>query len=247
MPSWIGLCLQDLRSPFLQIISNLHDHAIVVMFIVIFLISYIIICLSLNSFFYKFLSEGTFIETIWSMVPAFLLGFLIIPSMSCLYGLEDFKYSHFTFKVVAHQWYWTYIVPFFKNLFFSFGGRKFYYHEYDSIIDSPSLESEFPRLLGCNSLLFIPEGASTRLLVTSSDVIHAFAVPSLGVKVDAVPGRTNQIFIIPSRIGFFFGQCSEICGSNHSFIPIIIKITTYWEYLDVTLEFVYDYLEDNLS
>jgi len=117
------------------------------------------------------------------------------------------------------------VSPFFKNLrFISSENKILSYFEYDSIMEEFSILIDRPRLLNCSSSLFLPINTTSRLLITSTDVIHSFALPSLGLKVDALPGRINQLFSNPSRVGVFFGQCSEICGSNHSFMPIILKV-----------------------
>ena len=112
------------------------------------------------------------------------------------------------------------MVPLFKNFSYKVGGELYSGYEYDSIMEREG----FPRLLTCSRDLVVPVGVTSRLLVSSTDVIHAFAVPALGLKVDALPGRINQLFMNPSRLGLFFGQCSEICGSNHSFMPISLKV-----------------------
>ncbi|PIM97018.1 Cytochrome-c oxidase [Handroanthus impetiginosus] len=111
------------------------------------------------------------------------------------------------------------------------------------------LDSNFPRLLGCSSSLTIPLGFTSRFLVSSTDVIHSFSMPSLALKVDALPGRINQIFSLPVMGGVFFGQCSEICGSNHSFIPIILKVVDYDLYSRYsTISLLNDVLEvDNVN
>lgn len=148
-------------------------------------------------------------------MPAFLLVVLVFPSMQVLYIVEDVKSPSFTFKVVAHQWYWTYISSFFRSLAFSS----------DSVVTVNT-----PRVLSCRSRLYIPVNSVSRFLISSSDVIHSFSVPSMGLKVDALPGRINQIFSNPSRVGLFFGQCSEICGSNHSFMPISLNVVGFLDY-----------------
>lgn len=247
MPRWLALGFQDIASPSIGELSNLHDHVITIIFRVIVLITYIIVYIIINTKFYKFLSEGTFIETIWSMVPAFLLVVLVIPSIKVLYIMEDIKSPSLTFKIIAHQWYWTYVVPFYNNVYYSLGGNKYDYHEYDSVMDSYSLDSDYPRLLGCSEDLFMPVNTTSRLLISSTDVIHSFAVPSLGLKVDALPGRINQLFSNPSRVGSFFGQCSEICGSNHSFIPIRVKVCRFENYDKITQTYLLDLISEEIS
>lgn len=227
MPSWISMSFQDANGPFLSYLSFLHDHVIIVMLMVIVFIFYLLCYLLFNKSFYKFFSEGTFIETIWSVVPAILLIILVLPSMQVLYIIEDIKTPSFTFKVIAHQWYWTYVTPLLNNLSYSLDNSFFRSFDYDSMID---LDSNFPRLLGCSSSLTVPLGFTSRFLVSSTDVIHSFSLPRLALKVDALPGRINQIFSLPIISGVFFGQCSEICGSNHSFMPIMLKIVDYDTY-----------------
>lgn len=230
MPSWLSLGFQDSSSPGMGELSILHDYVITIMLRVIILISYIMCYLIFNSKYYKFLSEGTFIETVWSMVPAFLLVILVLPSIKVLYMVEDVKAPSLTFKIIAHQWYWSYVVPFYKN--FSFLNFSFFSnsYEFDSLLEDFSFFQASPRLLSCSSDLLVPVNTSTRLMVTSTDVIHSFAVPSLGLKVDAIPGRVNQLFVNPSRLGWFYGQCSEICGSNHTFMPISLKVVRLGDY-----------------
>jgi heme/copper-type cytochrome/quinol oxidase subunit 2 len=177
-------------------------------------------------------------------VPAFLLIILVLPSISVLYIVEDVKSPVFSFKIVAHQWYWRYIVPLFKNFFYGLKHNNFLNYEFDSILDLENLYS--PRLMGCSSDLFIPLNSTSRLLITSTDVIHSFSLPSIGLKVDAMPGRINQLFCTPVRLGVFFGQCSEICGSNHSFMPIRVKICRLEEYNKVRKLYFFDVLEDSL-
>lgn len=123
----------------------------------------------------------------------------------------------------------------------------FSFYEFDSILEEYRENLNFPRLLGCSSDFFIPVGCTSRLLVTSTDVIHSFALPSLGLKVDALPGRVNQLFSNPSRVGSFFGQCSEICGSNHSFMPIRLKVCSVNDFDSVSKSYLLDLLNDTLG
>jgi len=247
MPRWLALNFQDSRSSRMGELSCLHDHVMTIMFSVTILITYIIFYLLFNTKYYKFLSEGTFIETIWSMVPAFLLVILVLPSMKVLYMIEDIKSPVLTFKIVAHQWYWRYVVPLFKNFSYQLEGVNSGTYEFDSILEEYRDSSDFPRLLGCSSDFYIPVNTTSRLLITSTDVIHSFALPSLGLKVDALPGRINQLFSNPSRVGGFFGQCSEICGSNHSFIPIRVKICGLSDFDLVRKTYLLDIVSDSLG
>lgn len=235
MPTWIGLGFQDSRCFLIRELVYLHDHIIVIMSIVLIVVFYLFFLIFFFSSYYKFLSEGTIIEVVWSVIPAFLLILLVFPSVKVLYLMEDIKSPVFRVKVVAHQWYWTYIVPFYMNLGLRLDGGLRFGYEYDSIMENIDSREDFvnPRLLGCRNELYFSEGVVTRLLIRSADVIHCFALPRLGLKVDALPGRINQLFVNPRRLGVFYGECSEICGSNHSFIPILVKVCEYEDYLSV--------------
>lgn len=245
MPRWFSLSFQDCRSFRMMELIRFHDHAIMVMIGIIVLISYIMFYLIFSKAYYKNLSEGTIIETVWSIVPAFLLIILVLPSMKVLYLIEDVKNPSLRFKIVAHQWYWTYVSPLYKNFFFVNNDEVFRHYEFDSMIRQE--EEVSPRLLICREELVVPLGIFSRLLISSTDVIHSFAVPSLGLKVDALPGRINQLFVKPERLGVFYGQCSEICGSNHSFMPIIIKVVTLENYDLYSKTLLLEIIEDKFG
>lgn len=165
--------------------------------------------------FNKFIIEGQEIETIWTVLPAILLIFIALPSLKTLYLIEDTKTPRITIKVSGHQWYWSY--------------------EYTSLniteTENFMERSKILRLLKTRELLYLPVNILIRSLITSADVIHSWTVPSLGVKVDALPGRLNQLFLFSKRIGLYTGQCSEICGTNHSFIPILVAISSPKEFI----------------
>ena len=147
---------------------------------------------------------------------AFTLLFLAFPSLRLLYLMDEVSQPSVTVKTIGHQWYWRYEYRDFLNL------------EFDSyIIPTNDLDEGQFRLLEVDNRVVLPIGAEIRILVTSADVIHAWTIPSLGVKVDAIPGRLNQIGFISNRPGVFYGQCSEICGSNHRFIPIRVEFVNH--------------------
>ena len=150
--------------------------------------------------------EGQEIETIWTILPSLLLVFIALPSLKNLYLIEDNKIPSITIKITGHQWYWSYEYSTI-NL-----------REIERFIDN----SNILRLIKTSEILHLPVNTLIRSLISSADVIHSWTVPSIGIKVDALPGRLNQIFLLSKRIGLFTGQCSEICGTNHSFMPIIV-------------------------
>lgn len=159
------------------------------------------------------LFEGQIIELIWTIIPALILVFIALPSLRALYLLDEVKTPAITIKTVGHQWYWSYEYSDFPNI------------EFDSyIIPSNELKANELRLLEVDNRTVIPYNTQIRLLVSAADVIHSWTIPSIGIKVDALPGRLNQLSIFSLRPGILYGQCSEICGANHSFIPIVLEV-----------------------
>lgn len=190
--------------------------------ILIFIISfvgYIIVRIVWNSYISINLLERQIIECIWTIIPAVILIQIAIPSLLLLYMLDESIDSTLTLKVLGHQWYWRYEYTDFWSV------SNTTQVEFDSyIVPSNELESSIFRLLDVDNRTIVPFNVHIRILITSADVLHAWTVPSLGVKADAVPGRLNQVKFIGQRPGVFFGQCSEICGANHRFIPIVMEI-----------------------
>lgn len=172
------------------------------------------------------------LEIIWTIIPAVILIFVAIPSFSLLYSMDEIVEPLLTIKVIGHQWYWSYefLDP---NILF-----KLYYKNsadetanvdldvtcaFDSyMVADDDLVDTSKRLLEVDNKLYLPIETNIRVLVTSADVLHCWAVPSLGVKLDACPGRLNQTALYMKRPGTFYGQCSEICGINHAFMPIAV-------------------------
>uniref|UniRef100_UPI00315DAA5E cytochrome c oxidase subunit II n=1 Tax=Allonothrus sinicus TaxID=3138099 RepID=UPI00315DAA5E len=215
MPTWMSISFQDSTSPTMEQLLFFHDHSMIVLILIIVMTLHLLGSIIINKTFHKFMMEGQEIETIWTILPAVLLLFIALPSMKTLYLMEDTKSPSMTIKVNGHQWYWSYEYSSFK----------------DSEVDMFMENSNTYRLLKTSDIVYIPILASTRALITSSDVIHAWTVPSMGVKVDALPGRLNQTFISSKRLGLFSGQCSEICGMNHSFMPIMLQSVSVKEFI----------------
>jgi len=211
----MSVSFQDRISPSIEHILFFHDHAIVILILITILTIHLVISLIKNNKFNKFIMEGQEIETIWTILPALLLIFIALPSLKTLYLIEDTKNPSITIKVTGHQWYWSYEYTSLNIL------------ETENFIEN----SRLIRLLKTRELLNLPVNTSIRSLITSADVIHSWAIPSIGTKVDALPGRLNQIFLMSKRLGLYTGQCSEICGTNHSFIPILVKISSPKEFI----------------
>jgi len=160
-------------------------------------------------------SVSVTIEVIWTVIPMFILGILALPSLKILYFLEE-RNPIFTFKALGHQWYWSYEAGELEST-----GRGVRFNSY--MVNS----KEGYRLLDVDARIVLPHSKDIRGLIRSSDVLHCWAVPSLGVKADAVPGRLNQLLFNVMRPRILYGQCSEICGANHRFIPIVVECIDY--------------------
>ena len=159
---------------------------------------------------FNYLVHGAIIEIIWTFIPSILLLFMIIPSFALLYSIEEIIEPKLIIKVTGHQWYWTYN-----------------YLNYGLILDSymipfANLIEGDLRLLEVDNPLLLPIKTPIKFLISSDDVLHSFAVPSLGIKLDAVPGRINSVNSWIFYAGKYYGQCSELCGVNHAFMPIVI-------------------------
>lgn len=158
--------------------------------------------------------HNSLLEQVWTITPAIILGVISVPSFSLLYSMDEIKNSAITLKVIGHQWYWGYEFPnhnysnFFISQGFSFESRML---STSDILDSSLVGKTGLRLLEVDHVLVLPIKTSIRLLVTAADVLHSWAIPSLGIKVDACPGRLNQVYFEICRPGCFYGQCSEIC------------------------------------
>jgi len=209
MTTWAILNFLDASSPVIEQISCFHDYTIIILVIILTSVGYCIIVLVLTPYSDKTTMENQPLETFWTVLPALILVFIALPSLKILYLTDESNNPELTLKVVGHQWYWSYEMPEFEIRFSAY-------------IASPDLEESF-RLLDVDSRVAIPISTPVRVLVTSSDVIHSWTIQPLGVKIDAVPGRLNQCSIISKIPGVLYGQCSEICGANHRFMPISIE------------------------
>nr|ARV77846.1 cytochrome c oxidase subunit II [Anopheles lindesayi] len=212
MATWANLGLQDSSSPLMEQLNFFHDHTLLILTMMTILVGYIMGMLLFNKFTNRYLLHGQTIEIIWTVLPAIILMFIAFPSLRLLYLMDEINTPSITLKSIGHQWYWSYEYSDFLNL------------EFDSyMIPTNELEMSGFRLLDVDNRVVLPMNNQIRILVTATDVLHSWTVPSLGVKVDATPGRLNQLNFLINRPGLFFGQCSEICGANHSFMPIVIE------------------------
>jgi len=214
MSLWTRIIFPNANSPIIEQLIFFHDHSMIILVLTTVIISYIITNILFNPYTNRYLLEGHTTEIVWTITPAILLVFIVLPSLRLLYLIEESFEPSITIKVTGHQWYWSYEYTDFNIIFDSF------------ITPSKEIEIDSFRLLDVDNRIIIPFNNNIRFLVTSTDVIHAWSMPSMGLKIDAVPGRLNQFSSISNYSGLFFGQCSEICGSNHRFMPITLESTS---------------------
>jgi cytochrome c oxidase subunit 2 len=169
--------------------------------------------------------HGTTLEIVWTVTPAFILMIIAIPSFALLYSIDEIVDPAVTIKAIGHQWYWTYEYSDYSHL----DDGSIVFDSY--MIPEEDLELGQLRLLEVDNRVVVPVHTHVRVVVTAADVLHSWAVPSLGVKCDAVPGRLNQTSFFAQREGVFYGQCSELCGVNHGFMPIVVEAVSLDDYV----------------
>nr|AIW06206.1 cytochrome c oxidase subunit II [Aposthonia borneensis] len=209
MLMWINLNLIDSNSPPMEYLSIFHDNTMLIIMIIMTFISHFLYASIYNKLTNNKLIENQITETTWTIIPALTLLFIAYPSLHLLYILDEINKPLITLKAIGHQWYWTYEYSDFFNI------------EFDSFMNN--MMNMFPRITDTDKRTIIPFKTFTRIIVTASDVIHSWSLPSLGVKIDGTPGRLNQSNLFSKQPITTFGQCSEICGINHSFMPIYIE------------------------
>nr|QWK41503.1 cytochrome c oxidase subunit 2 [Fopius arisanus] len=216
---WFMMNFQDFNSYVSMMMSEFHDFILMILFIIMMFILYIILWFFFNSFINKNILHNQFIEIIWTIIPMFILIFMVIPSLKILYMIEEMVNPYLSLKIIGHQWYWSYEYCDFFDV------------DFNSFMLNDFVSLNMFRLLDVDNRLILPLNFNIRGLVSSVDVIHSWAMPVLGIKVDAIPGRINQFMIYLNRVGVYFGQCSEICGLNHSFMPIVLESVSLKNFL----------------
>nr|ABW71531.1 cytochrome oxidase subunit II [Cinnyricinclus leucogaster]ABW71532.1 cytochrome oxidase subunit II [Cinnyricinclus leucogaster] len=204
---------QDASSPIMEELMQFHDHALMVALAICSLVLYLL-TLMLTEKLSSSSVDAQAIELIWTILPAAVLIMLALPSLRILYMMDEINEPDLTLKAIGHQWYWSYEYTDLKELTFD-----------SYMVPTSDLPLGHFRLLEVDHRVIVPTGSKVRVIVTADDVLHSWAVPSLGVKTDAIPGRLNQTAFLASRPGVYYGQCSEICGANHSFMPIVVEST----------------------
>ena len=216
--------LPEAATPLMQNIDDLHD----ILLVVITLITLFVLGLLLYVM-WRFresknptpsrTTHNTVVEVLWTVIPVVILVLIAIPSFKLLYYSDTIPEADITVKAIGHQWYWSYEYPDHGNFTFD-----------ATILADDELKEGQPRLLSVDNRVVVPVNKVVRVQVTADDVLHAWAIPAFGVKVDGVPGRLNEIWFKAERTGIFYGQCSELCGVNHGFMPIRVDVVTVQEF-----------------
>ncbi|EKV31465.1 Cytochrome c oxidase polypeptide II [Caenispirillum salinarum AK4] len=210
--------MQDPASPVMTQIYDLHNYITIIMIGIVLLVMGL-----LGYCIFRFnakknptpskTSHNTLLEIAWTAIPVLILVAIAVPSFRLLYFMDRTQEAEMTLKVIGHQWYWSFEYPDHGNV------------ALDSFMKYPEdLEEGEPRLLAVDTPVVLPEDTNIRIITTASDVIHSFAIPALGLKTDAIPGRLNETWVRVEEPGMYYGQCSELCGVNHGFMPAALKI-----------------------
>ena len=163
-------------------------------------------------------SHNTLVEVLWTLIPCLILIVMAVPSFKVLYSQDTIPKADVTIKAVGYQWYWGYEYPDENIIFDSY------------MVDEKDLKENQPRLLTVDNEIYVPVNKVIKVMITANDVLHAWALPSFGVKRDAIPGRINETWFKADRTGTFYGQCSELCGIKHAFMPITVNVVSENEY-----------------
>jgi cytochrome c oxidase subunit 2 len=211
--------LQEAATPVMESITWFHN----VLLLIITLITLFVLAL-LVAVVVKFnaranpvpsrTTHNSLIEVAWTLIPVLILVGIAVPSFRLLFLELDVPKADLTVKATGKQWYWSYAYP---------DNGKF---EFDSLM----AENKQPRLLGVDNEMVVPVNKIVRVQTTGADVIHSFAVPAFGIKIDAIPGRLNETWFKATKLGMFYGQCSELCGKDHAFMPIAVRVVSDQEF-----------------
>jgi cytochrome c oxidase subunit 2 len=243
---------QDSATPIMEGIINLHNY--IFAFLCLIFLFVVVMLYNIVEVFYRFifkpnsikmlrfryivfsnlaLKHGKFLEIVWTLFPAIVLVLIALPSFFLLYAMDEIIYPALTLKIIGHQWYWSYhyLLNEYEDLNLLLL-NTFQHYSFDSnLLTESDLANGDLRLLEVDNVVLLPTNLHVRILLTANDVLHSWAVPSLGVKMDAVPGRINQFPVFLKREGVFYGQCSELCGPSHGFMPICLVVCSPEDYL----------------
>lgn len=244
------LGMQEPATPIMEQVSSFHDQLLIIMTLITLLVAGLLLWVILR-FNRKRnpepskTSHNTVLEVLWTAVPIVILVLIAFPSFRLLYAQDVIPEADLVIKATGHQWYWSYEYPDADNMAFDaymLPARLF--DEESAAAREDRLKArqdlaaflgrseppEVYRLLDTTTRIVVPVGKVVKMLVTASDVLHAWTIPSFGIKIDAVPGRLNETWFQATKVGTFYGQCSEICGTGHSFMPIVVEVMSEADY-----------------
>lgn len=214
---------QDAATPVMQKVHDLHNLIMVILTLIA-----VFVFIILGYILFKFrasknpvpskTSHNTLLEVVWTAIPVLILLVIAVPSFKLIFYMDKAKDPEMTLKVTGHMWYWSYEYPEHKIAFDS------------NMIQEKDLQPGQLRLLEVDNQIIVPVNTTVRLLFTAADVLHSWTIPAFGVKKDCIPGRLNESWIYVEKIGTYYGQCSEICGMKHGFMPIVVKVVSKEEF-----------------
>ena len=230
-----NLGFQEPASPLMEGLIALHSDIWAIMLFVAGFVLYMICAtlyrFNINSTETSFkVHHHSLIEIIWTTIPAIILCVIAVPSFTLLYSLDEIVEPSLTIKAIGRQWYWSYEYGDYETTQSNLVGNGITFDS--NLLQDDDLEQGQLRLLDVDNRLVLPVNRHIRLLTSAGDVIHSFAIPSLGIKLDAIPGRLNQTMLFIKRQGVFYGQCSELCGSSHGMMPIALEAIQEQDYIN---------------
>lgn len=232
------LRLQDPATTTMEGLLEFNKHLLFVITVIVMLVGWLLFSTIYNYDEFNTPKTQSFyhsniLEIVWTSLPALTLLHLASPSFTLLYSMDEISAPEISVKIIGHQWFWSYEISDFDTLMTCMNSNKTLKYTCYLLADETVFQKKymgFFRLLETNKRVLLPSNTHLRLLVTSVDVLHSWTIPSFGVKIDACPGRLNQTNVFLKRVGMFFGQCSEICGVNHGFMPIVLLVIPSIQY-----------------
>lgn len=218
---WGQLSLQEGTTVIIELLNYFHDYMMVILTVIMVFVTYVFVAIMVAGRVDKYTIDSHVLETVWTVVPIVILLFMAFPSLYLLYLIEDISNPSVTVKVIGHQWYWEYQ---YSNSWLNYGFDSYMVHEKDGSALFYSLDVD--------NRLVLPSLSTILFLITRADVIHSWTVPTLGIKADAIPGRLNYLSTVVPFSGVYYGQCREICGSNHRFMPIVLEVVPVESFLN---------------
>ena len=239
------LGFQEAASESMRDIISFHDNLLLPIIVaisafVLFLMLYV--CVKFRASANPNPSKRTHnvaVEVLWTLIPCLILIVIAVPSFKILYKQDAIPKADLTIKAIGYQWYWGYEYPDENIIFDSY------------MVEDKDLKANQPRLLAVDNEVVVPVNKVVKVLITANDVLHAWALPSFGVKRDAVPGRINETWFKAEKVGTYYGQCSELCGIKHAFMPITVKVVSEEEYqewlMDARVKFAKEPIENEIN